>query len=244
MKDWKKIVKNTINKERLYKDILRGFLAGEGNVKHSIKSCSRTIRIAQGKRNQLVEDILIYLNIKFKYMPRERSYSIWGRENWNKLEKIKIADLHPEKKEKFSNAFNGFKETHYSANYLKINILPLLENKYYTTKELAKIFKRSQARLCEVLINLKKEGKITNYRSGSKSYWTKSNFIIISPIKKRYIDLIKKGLKRTNQFSKILNVDYNSSYKRLKELEKLKLVKRNKDKTWELINFHKRILVI
>tara|TARA_Y100000310_G_scaffold340839_1_gene437982 strand:- start:217 stop:1236 length:1020 start_codon:yes stop_codon:yes gene_type:complete len=244
MKDWRKIVKDTTNKEDLYEDILRGFFAGEGNIKYDAKSCSRTVRIAQGKRNQLIEDIMIYLNIPFKYLPQERSYGIWGRHNWNKLEKIKIAELHPEKKEKFNRVFKGFKETHYSANYLKTKTAKLLKNKYYTTKELAKIFKRSPARLCEVLIDLKKEGKIKNYRSGSKSYWTKSNFIIISPLKKRYINLIKKGLKRTNEFSKILRVGYKASHKRLKELEKLELIKRNKDKTWELINSHKRTIVV
>ena len=48
------------------------------------------------------------------------------------------------------------------------------------------------------------------------------------------------GLKIANYF----NVDFKSSFRRLKELEKLGLVKRREDKVWKKKNTGKKVVVI
>lgn len=105
---------------------------------------------------------------------------------------------------------------------------------------------RSQARIYDVLDIFKKKGKILNYRVKSKDHWIRKdqNIIIISKLKEKYLKFLGNSNKITKYFAKHFNVDWKSSFRRLKELEKLKLVKRNKDKTWRKLNMNKQVISI
>ena len=241
VKIWKKLVSQIKQKPKHQEDILRGFFAGEGNIKYTYHN-SKSIRIFQNKKKEFIDNILKFYNINYKYLEKEKYYNIHGRYNWDKLAKIKIANLHPIKKQRFWAVYNSFKEYHYQNNYLKKNILKLL-NKPHTTKELSRVLNRSQARIAEVLVNLKKQKKIRYYQVGSRSYWTKDRkILIISKLKCKYLQLFNRP-RTTTEFAKIFKVCYKSSFKRLKELEKLSLVKRKNDKKWVKIPIQKSVVV-
>lgn len=242
-KKWKVMVENYKNNPKNYSGILRGFFAGEGNIKMSSHN-SRTIRIAQ-KECAFLEKLLEYFNVEFNYTKEDRSYNVTHKLNWDRLANIKIADLHPVKKVKFWKAYSEFKEEHYKNYYLKNSILRLL-SKPSLPLDFAIMFKRSKARIQEILVDLKKEGKINEFRVGSKSYWIRndSNTTIISKIKKNYLDLLADSNKTTKEITNYFNVDYKSSFRRLKELEKLRLVIRNGDKKWQRVISTKEVLVI
>ena len=169
VKIWKEIVEVCTIKEGIYSFILRGFFAGEGNIKTSSHN-SRTLRIAQKCQKEFINRILDYFGVDYKFSKRERAYVITNRANWQKLAEINIADLHPIKRTKFWNTYSSFKEWHYKHNFIKNNILTYLE-KPMTSMDLARIFNRSQSRIQRILTSLKREGKITNYRKINKDYW-------------------------------------------------------------------------
>ena len=116
----------------------------------------------------------------------------------------------------------------------------------HMTSELAIKFNRTEARIQDVLMELKDKRIINNFRSGSRSYWIKNdqNVIIISNLKKKYLDFLGNNPKNTAELAKYFNVDFKSSLRRLKELEKLSLVKRNYNKKWEKLNPNKEVRVI
>lgn len=242
-KEWKKIVEDYKSNSQYYADILRGFFAGEGNIKSSSHN-SRTIRISQ-KESKFLEKLLNYFNIEFGYRKENRSYNITHKPNWDILAKIHIADLHPIKKEKFWKVYHEFKEEHYKNNFLKNSILKLLIRPYLPL-ELATNFNRSKARIQEILVDLKIEGKINNFRVRSKDYWIRNdqNIVIISKLKEKYLDFQTKSDKTTKEIANYFKVNYKSSFRRLKELEKLGLVRRNKDKTWKIIKPTKEVFVV
>lgn len=95
-----------------------------------------------------------------------------------------------------------------------------------TSNQLSKIFLRDPSRITKVLSDLKKYGKVKNYRVGSSSYWTgNKNIVIISDRKKFIIETLKTP-KRTSEISKLMQADFKSASRRLKELERLNLVRR------------------
>ena len=236
------MVEDIYNNKELYNYILRGFFAGEGNLKESLRS-SRTIRIAQKERHSLLESILKSLNISFNFRSKDRSYYICGKPNWDIFAKFNLADLNPDKKEKFWKFYGNFKQDHYKHNHLKNTILISI-NKPQTTRELMKINNRSFARIQDVLIDLKKQGKIKNFRVGSLDYWTNNlDLIIISKIKKEYLDYLDEA-RKTSEFAKKFKVDFKSSSRRLNELQKLNLVDRDKEKRWRKTSLNKEILII
>ncbi|MBD3354818.1 hypothetical protein GF361_02440 [Candidatus Woesearchaeota archaeon] len=194
---------------------------------------------------KLIETILDYFKISHKYYPGERSYVITHKENWDKCAKIKIANLHPLRKIKFWKVYNSFKEEHYRHNYLKSVILNQLI-KPNTSYKLSLKFNRSQARIYDVLMLLKKEKKINKFRVRSKDYWIRKdqNIIIISKLKQNYINFLKHANKTTKEISRHFNVNWKSSFRRLKELEKLELIQRNKDKTWRKLNVNKKVVAL
>lgn len=243
-KIWKEIVKEISENKNYYACFLRGFFAGEGNI-HTGSHSNRSIRIAQGKPMRLVESALDYFGISYTYSQMERSYVITSKSNWDKFAEGKLADLHPLKKERFWEVYNDFKEEHYTNNYLKMNIYNQLSLPF-TSKDLSIRFKRSQARIYDVLDILKKENKINNFRVRSKDYWIKKcrNVIILSKIKQDYIKFLKNSNKTTKEISQHFNVNWKASFRRLKELERFKLVRRNKDKTWSLLDTHKKVIYI
>lgn len=243
LKEWGKIVKKCKNDKKIYPYILQGFFAGEGNIKTGSHK-NRTLRISQGKKNKFVEKVLDYLEVKYRFSERGRSYIITGRKNLEKLKDISIAELHPEKNQKFESMMKSYKQKHYSKGELKNKVLKAIKSPK-TSKELSKELERSQARIQRVLTNLKKDKKVYNFRVRSKDYWTKrDDIIIISETKKKYLDALREGLKRTFEFSKKFDVCPKSSMNRLKELKKLELVKRNTNKEWALRENPKEVIVL
>ena len=241
---WKNIVNEAKNDDKFYEHILRGFFAGEGNLKEGSHS-NRTVRIAQGKPNGYTEKILNYYGVKYRYSIKGRSYVITGKWNWDILAKINIADLHPIKKEKFWRIYRDYKELHYPDHYLKENISKLLE-KPYTSLELSKKFKRSQARVYDILSILKNEAKVQKFNVRSKCYWIRANQnkIIISQIKKRYLSLVKNSRKTTVELSKEIGVCWKSAFRRLTELQKLNLVVRDPEGLWNFVESKKEVIVL
>ena len=186
IKKWNNIVKEMLENKDSYPYILRGFFAGEGNV-HTGKRSVRVLRISQGKPKEFIDNILKEFGIKFSFETGNRSYILSGKPNWDIFAKFKLADLHPNKREKFWRTYNDFKEEHYAKNHIIQNILPILD-KPHTARQLSQIFKRSMARIQDVLMELKKQGKINDFRVGSLAYWTKDkNLIIISKLKDKYL---------------------------------------------------------
>jgi len=242
-KKWKNIVGLYKTNPIFYADILRGFFAGEGSIK-STSHNSRSVMISQ-LPNIFLEKMLQHLEIEFKYNPGNKSYFITHWDNWDKLAKIKIADLHSIKKEKFWRIYSEFKERHYKSHHIRNRLLQILINPYMTS-ELATEFQRTEARLQDVLIDLKKKGIITNFRSGIRSYWIRNdqNTIIISKLKMEYLNHLINSKKSTMEIAKYFNVGFQSSKRRLKELEKQGLVKRNGDKRWERLNSDKKVIVL
>ena len=116
----------------------------------------------------------------------------------------------------------------------------------HTTIELSKKFNRSPARICDIVIELKKEGLITNFGVKSTMYWIRNdkNSIIISQIKEKYINIVKEKPLLTSEIAKTLKVDWKNAFKRLKELEKLKLVQQINKNEWGYIKTSKRVIVI
>ncbi len=241
LKDWKTKVAATLNNQELYSNILKGFFAGEGNIKTGTHA-NRTIRIAQKQPKEWINNILDTLGILYTFSEAERSYVITGTWNWKKFAELEITNLHPEKKEKFWKAFNSFKEEHYPDHHVKNFILNKLSEPH-TKEQLAKELNRSKARIYDILNILKKQKIIINFRVGSRDYWVKkdSNKIVISRVKKRYMKVLNG--KRTSEIAKIFKVTPESAYKRLNELVKLYLVKRDKQKLWWLKKTNKKIIV-
>ncbi len=242
-KKWKTIVEYYKTNPKFYGDILRGFFAGEGSIK-STSHNSRSVMISQ-LPSVFLEKMLRQLEIEFKYTSGNRTYFITHWDNWDKLAKIKIADLHSVKKEKFWRIYSEFKERHYKSHHIRNKILQMLINPYMTS-ELAIEFQRTEARLQDVLIDLKDKGTITNFRSGSKSYWIRNDqtTVIISKLKLKYLNYLANSSKSTMEIAKYFNVGFQSSKKRLKELEKLGFVRRRVDKKWEKVNPDKKVIVL
>ncbi len=240
---WKNIVEAYKPNSEFYPEILRGFFAGEGNIKIGSHN-SRVIRIAQKNRVKFIENILDSLKIEYKFKKNERSYCIYHKDNWDIFSRFGLADLHPIKKNKFYTNYN-FKEEHYKHNYLKKEVFKELVRPH-TTIELSKKFNRSPARICDIVIELKKEGLITNFGVKSTMYWIRNdkNSIIISQIKEKYINIVKEKPLLTSEIAKTLKVDWKNAFKRLKELEKLKLVQQINKNEWGYIKTSKRVIVI
>jgi len=242
IKEWKDFVNKILQKKEVYPYILRGFFAGEGNIKEGSHSL-RVLRIAQGRQKDFIDNLLNELNIKYLFRPNERAYVISGKLNWNIFAKYTLADLHPDKKRKFWQVYNSFKQEHYPTNHLIREVLEILENPK-TTRYLSSYFNRSFARIQDVLIILKKQDKINNFRVRNVDYWIKNgDLIIISKIKKEYLLFLSRP-KKTSDFAKNFKVCWKSSFKRLRELEKLGLVIREDNGNWKRVKTKRKIFVI
>jgi len=230
VKKWHKMVETLKQSPKFYIYTLQGFFAGEGNVKFIPKSKTRILRISQGKPNIFLEEVLNYLDIFFKYSLEERSYLISRRYNLDKLLKIDIAILHKTKNKKFKRMMESYKQYHYPKKFLKKELYDSLLSPH-TSLELAKKFNRSQSRITRILVLLKKERKVNNFRVGSKDYWIQqSKKIIISKRKREILDLLNSP-KKTVEVASKLNVDWKTAHKRLNELKRLNLVKQT-DNLW------------
>ena len=243
-KKWKMIVNHIKREKEFYQHILRGFFAGEGNVKTGSHS-NRCLRIAQRDRDEYLEEIFGSIGINYRFRSKERNYYVTGKDNWDIFAEFKLADLHPIKKEKFYLVYNGFKEEHYKHNYLKNELQKILV-KAYSCLGLSKKFRRSTARICEVLMLLKKARLITNFKVKNRSYWIRKDrkIIIVSKIKEKYLRILKENPQLTSQIAKKLGVCWKSAFRRLKELEKLGLVKQNNNKEWVILKNKQEVSVL
>jgi transposase len=245
VKEWRILVQEITQKKKFYTSILRGFFAGEGNIKSINYHNQRVVRIAQKEPDELIEKLLKYHCVEYKFSYHERAYVISGVWNWDKLAAIKIAELHPIKNEKFWKIYDSYKEIHFPNNYIRNNILRLLI-KPYTSLELAEIFNRSHARLQEILILFKKEGTLQRYKIGSNAYWirTDQKKILISRIKQKYLCSLKKRKKKITELAKEFNICWKTAYRRLFELQKLHLVQQDDSGFWEYVPTSKEVIVL
>jgi hypothetical protein len=242
IKRWKNIVNEMLGDKDSYQFILAGFFAGEGNI-HGGKRGVRVLRISQKTKKDFIDNLLNHFNLQYSFAQDNRNYVISNKSNWDIFAKHKLADLHPKKKDKFWSFYNGFKEEHYKRGYLKDKVLSSIDIPR-STHSLASNLKRSKARISEILIGLKKEGKAMNYKVESIDYWTANrNVVVISKVKDKYLHLLGKE-KTTMELARDNGVDWKSSFKRLNELNKLGLVRLKENKKWEKINSEKRIWVI
>ena len=95
-------------------------------------------------------------------------------------------------------------------------------------------------------MDLKKLGYVENYRVRSKDYWIEKdqNKVIISSVKGKYLKILRNDIINTKDISKKFNVCWKSSFRRLKELEELGLVKIDKNKNWSIQETKRGIVVI
>ncbi|MBD3398294.1 hypothetical protein GF412_03765 [Candidatus Micrarchaeota archaeon] len=241
---WKKLVVQTCQGEENYADILRGFFAGEGNIKTGSHS-NRAVRIAQKEPSELIDLILSHFEIEKRFEKRGRSYAIVGRRDWEKLAKIRIADLHPDKKKKFWNAYQSYSQWHYKKHHIHNNILECL-NRPKTSKELAEEFGRSQARLQDILMPLKTQGVLMCYKlgAGKPHYWVRvdSRQIPISARKKKILDSLVVP-KRALEIALDIGVNRKILRDHLQTLERLSFIRRE-GKYWVKLETNKEVIVI
>ncbi len=242
VKKWHKVVEDIKGNTTLYQFILQGFFAGEGNIKYNINSHSRAVRIAQGKVNLYLEKILNSFDVTYKYSEIERVYVISNIINIIKLGDLGIADLHNKKKLKFEEMI-VYSEIHYPRNLLKSEVFKILKVPH-TARQLSLMFDRSLARLQDVLIDLKKENKIRNYRVKSKDYWIRDDqrTIIISKVKEKLLHILK-GPMTTADIARLRHTRWQTTFKSLKGLEKLGLIMRMDDKVWKRISANQKIII-
>ncbi|MCX6670639.1 MAG: hypothetical protein NTX92_01790 [Euryarchaeota archaeon] len=245
LEEWHNLVKEITQKKKFYTSILRGIFAGDGNIKNINNHNQRVVRIAQKEPNELIERLLKYHGVEYKFSNHERAYVISGIWNWDKLAAIKLAKLHPIKNQKFCKIYSSYKEIHFPNNYIKNNILQFLIRPY-TSLELAQIFNRSHARLQEILILLRNEGTLQRYKIRSDAYWirTDQKKIIISRVKQNYLSSLKKRKKKISELAKEFNVCWKSAYRRLNELQKLQLVQQDNNRFWEYVPTTKEVIVL
>jgi len=242
-KEWNEEVENSKQNEDLYQYIVQGFFAGEGSVYEGARK-SRRLRIAQGEPNDFLETVLNYFDVDYCFRAENRSYVITKKRNWDIFADLDLCKLHPRKKDKFWSIYDSFQEEHYQKGYLKEELYKILDSPW-KTKELAEKFDRSQARLCEVLMLLKKEGRAINYKAGSYSYWIREdqNTVVISEIKSEYLDLLRDNSLKVGEIADNFSVRKKSAYKNLHRLEELGLIKKQNHE-WKTVESDKKVIVL
>lgn len=225
LKYWKKLVKITTKNKKMYNNILRGIFAGEGNIKHNIKAHSRSIRISAKAPNILIEKMLNFYKINYKFDFSNRMYSINAR-YLDISRKIRLTELHPEKGARFDKMMNSFSEKHYKPLELKSLLLKEL-TKFKTTKQLSKKFKRSELRISEVLQKLKKEDKIDWIKIKQNRFWVdkviKNEYLLVE--KRRIIS--KLMLNSYTSIGKNIGLYRKSISRRFKSYEEENLIQRH-----------------
>jgi len=225
-----------------YQGILRGFFAGEGNIKESVIHRSRVLRIAQGKRFDLLERILRHFGVKFRYEASGRSYDIAGRENLEKLWNLGISRLHSKKHARFEAMLSSYKQYHYKRFSFGPRILKNLVSPL-TTRELAARVGRSESRVNQELTRMSRGNEVKMFKVRSLYYWIRSDrqTIVISNEKSK----ILKALicpRRQFEIARIVDRSERSVSKRLGELTRLGLVEKV-NSNWRRIEVGKRVIV-
>ncbi|MFB6209234.1 MAG: helix-turn-helix domain-containing protein [Candidatus Nanohaloarchaea archaeon] len=243
VKKWKNTVEKGKSDSELYQYILQGFFAGEGSIYEGARN-SRRLRISQGAQNQFLETMLDHFELDYNFKAESRSYVITRKRNWDIFADLDLVKLHLRKRNKFWRIYESFQETHYQKGQLKEEVLELLDTPWQT-RELAEKFDRSQARLCDVLMLLKEEGKAMNYKTEGSTYWIREdqNAIIISEVKSDYLDLLRDNPLKVSEIAEYFSVRKKSAYKNLYRLEELGLIKKQNHE-WETVETDKRVIVL
>lgn len=221
--EWRKIVEKICKNRGFYAAVLRGFFAGEGSVKQ--KENSRVIRIAQKKRSKTIERILRALGISWRFSANHRSYGISNKKNLEKLERINLARLHPEKSKRFEEMMSSYSQEQFQRNAKtleKLTIRELVEP--VKSRTLSKKFGRSLSRVQQVLNRLKRRGLVNCFRIESTNYWISSNekTVLISKRKGQILSTLKETVSVKGIAEKI-GGSRRALCKRLQELERLGL---------------------
>jgi predicted transcriptional regulator len=240
VKRWHGIVNKIKINKCLYPEILRGFFAGEGNVKTGSHS-SRRVRISQ-LRSKFIEKILDYFAIKYYYDESHREYEISNRINLERLEEIEVSTLHPEKHSKFKKMIESYKQHHYSRGKFKNMILTVLE-KPLRVKDMSLMFDRTESRVSRTLIELRKE-KLADYlRVGNFTFWMKPDIKqkLISDEIIRLLSNIDPS-KSVSKVAREIGIYRKTLKRKLDRLEVLGFAKRN-NKGWMITQEGKKLIL-
>ncbi len=223
---WRKTSRAICASSSNYQGILQGFFAGEGNIKETIGHHSRVLRIAQGKRFGLLERILRHFGVKFRYEASERSYTISGRDNLERLWNLGISELHSKKHAKFVAMLSSYKQYHYKRLSFGPRILKALLSPL-TTREIATLLGRGESRVNQALTRLRRDNKVEMFKVRSSYYWTKKDQqnLIISSEKSKILKALKHP-RRQFEIARIVERTEKSVSKRLAELTRLGLVEK------------------
>jgi predicted Rossmann fold nucleotide-binding protein DprA/Smf involved in DNA uptake len=186
---------------------------------------------------------LDYFDVDYRFSERGRAYVSTRRKNIERLAEVGVAELHPQKKKALDRLLDRFQETHYPQGWLKEAVYSHLVEPY-NTRTLAATFDRSSARLCDVLMELKKEGKIMNYKAGRTTYWIRNDqdTIIISNVKQQYLDLLREP-KKMGAIAVHFSVRKSSAYNNLKRLQELGLVEKHGHE-WKTAETEKEVVAL
>jgi len=233
-KYWKEAVENITSDKNFYPELLRGIFAGEGNVKHDLKNNnSRNVRIASGVRDKFMERMLVFFEIPIKFDQEKRAYWVTGR-YVEKLNKMNIASLHPEKESKFRKMIDSVNEMHYSPGELKLILLGKLGS-FKRTKDLANEVNRSQIHVLEVLRDLKHENKVGCIKFKGKTVWVKKDLLekFLEEEKYKILHNLKKYASVT-ELSRGIGIYRKSISRKLREYQKEGLVERVNRNRWKM----------
>jgi DNA-binding HxlR family transcriptional regulator len=238
LKKWHNIVEKIKDRKELSVHILRGFFAGEGNIKFDQKYGTRIVRISQGKRNEFLERMFKKFKLTFKYDDEKRMYWIYGKSNLNKLEELDIASLNPIKYAEFRRMMESYNDI--PRNQLKNTVYKMLKTPR-KFKKLSNNLNVIWTDISFVLNELKKEGKIDYFRENRERYWAKKDFVN-KVLLKRKVDIISNlsnpsGVIKLSEFTKIPR---KTIARRLKELEREGFIERteknNRQTKWRKTN--------
>ena len=243
VKDWKQLVKRVTRDKRNYPHILQGFFAGEGNVKYIQSAKSRTIRIFQKRPILLIEKILDYSGVTFKYSADEGAYNITGRENLERLWSMQLTVLYPSKNKKFEQMLKTYQQYHYKRGILSQLIRRNLSSPT-TSKDLSIKFQRSQSRISHALIQLERKKRAQKFKVRSTYYWfrTGDDTVFISLQKDRILKLLGRP-RRVFEVATALQKTWKSVSRRLNELEQLGLARKTKF-GWSKVRSGRRVIAI
>jgi len=239
---WRRASRTICADSSNYQGILQGFFAGEGNVKESVGYSSRVLRIAQGKRLALLERILRFFSVKFRYESSERHYVISGRENLEKLWRIGVTELHSKKHARFAAMMSSYQQYHYRRGYLGPRILEILSSPS-TTREIATRVKRGESRVIQLLTALHRKGEVDKFNVRSSCCWIRSDqqCVIISNEKSNILKTLSSP-RRLFEIAKAVGRTEKSVSRRLAELTRLGLVEKV-NSNWRAIEVSKRVIV-
>jgi len=203
---------------------------------------SRNLRIAQGKRLALLERILRFFGVEFKYEGSGRNYVISGRDNLEKLWNLGISKLHSKKHAKFVSMLSSYTQRHYKRSTFGPKVLETLHSPL-TAREIAAIVGRSESRVIQTLTRLLRDKKVQKFKVRSSCFWVRNDqhSVVISREKFKILNALTTP-RRQFEIARIVKRTEKSVSKRLAELTRLGLVEKV-NSNWRGIEVAKRVIV-